>query len=206
MLAHLPERESLNYARSRPRGLDLILSLADALPDAAKTALDETIRSRALVLDEMAARRSGRPGSEGESELWLTLAAARQRLAHLVVRGPGAMPSARYTALLDEARRDSELAEQKLAERSAEFREELSRARIGLSDVTDATPGDAAVVSFVRYTRLGVVARIDRGADRENATRARRAGRALLVLLSSCGPGERLLQFRWAARPPSTRS
>ena len=151
MLERLPERQSLQYALSRPKGLDLVLSIAAIEPRAATTALDEAIRSRALVLDEMAARRGARP--TGDPGLWSAVVSARQRLAHLLVRGPGDLPVARYTALVDDARRDSETAESKLAEQSTQFREELSRARIGLGEVAAAIPPDAALVSFVRYAR-----------------------------------------------------
>ena len=39
MLRSLPERQALNYAAARPRGLDLILSLAVSSPEAAPSAL-----------------------------------------------------------------------------------------------------------------------------------------------------------------------
>ena len=65
MLRSLPERQALNYAAARPRGLNLILSLSGSMPDAIPVAVDGLIRSRALVLDEIAARQSaGRASSE----------------------------------------------------------------------------------------------------------------------------------------------
>jgi CHAT domain-containing protein/tetratricopeptide (TPR) repeat protein len=154
LLAHLPERLSLNYASNRPKGLDLILSLALSSSDAATAAADEAIRSRALVLDEMAARRDGRLQSAALSDLLTAFSTARQRLANLVVRGPGSMKVSRYSALLDEARAESERAELALAEQSTEFRSGLTRARFGLADVRDAIPADGALVSFLRYTRF----------------------------------------------------
>jgi CHAT domain-containing protein len=153
MLRSLPEREALNYAAVRPRGLDLILSLSDALPDAAPLALDGVIRSRALVLDEIAARQGvARGASEGKGPR-AALTSAQQRLANLMVRGPGQMSPAQYQAVMEVARRESELAEQALAEASADFRTERSRAQIGLEEVTAALPVDAALVSFTRYQR-----------------------------------------------------
>ena len=53
----LPERQALLYASRRPKGLDILLSIALAEPGARRDALDSVIRSRALVFDEMAARR-----------------------------------------------------------------------------------------------------------------------------------------------------
>ena len=59
MLRSLPERQALNYASVRPRGVDLMLSLVGVTPGAEREAIDAVIRSRALVLDEVAARRRG---------------------------------------------------------------------------------------------------------------------------------------------------
>ena len=90
MLRSLPERQSLNYAAVRPKALDLILSLTRSSPEAADAAIDGLIRSRALVLDEMAARhRSQRTAFESTDPLRIAFASAQQRLANLVVRGPG---------------------------------------------------------------------------------------------------------------------
>ena len=81
MLASLPERQSLNYAATRPRGLDVILSMIGADARAATIGLDEVIRNRASVLDEMAARRSGiHAAGEETRELQAALASARQQL------------------------------------------------------------------------------------------------------------------------------
>jgi CHAT domain-containing protein/tetratricopeptide (TPR) repeat protein len=153
MLRSLPEREALNYAAIRPRGLDVILSLSDALPDAAPLALDGVIRSRALVLDEIAARQGAARGASQGKDPRAALTSAQQRLANLMVRGPGQMSPAQYQTVMEAARRESELAEQTLAEASADFRTERSRAQIGLDEVTAALPIDAALVSFTRYRR-----------------------------------------------------
>ena len=62
---YLPERVAFAYAARRPRGLDLALSAALAVPDRHADALDALIRSRGLVLDELAARATcfGRPAN-----------------------------------------------------------------------------------------------------------------------------------------------
>ena len=92
MLRSLPERQGLNYAAARPRGQDLILSLSGSAPEAIPAALDEVIRSRALVLDEIAARQSTMRGANGREQPaephWPTPAAACQP------HGPRARPSA----------------------------------------------------------------------------------------------------------------
>ena len=97
MLRSLPEREALNYATARPKGLSLIVSLIDAVPEATSAALDALIRSRALVLDEMAARRgAGAATTDAEDPAVAALTSARQRLANLIVPGPGQLTPAQY--------------------------------------------------------------------------------------------------------------
>jgi CHAT domain-containing protein/tetratricopeptide (TPR) repeat protein len=152
-LGSLPERQALGYARTRPQGLDLALSVA-ARDDAGQV-LDAVIRGRSLILDEIASRRRTRTGPAGDAlaPLWTSLTAARQRLANLAVRGPASSNPAQYTTLLDEARREKEEAERALMERSAEFRSQLERADIGLADVRRTLAPDVALVSFVRYDR-----------------------------------------------------
>jgi CHAT domain-containing protein/tetratricopeptide (TPR) repeat protein len=154
MLRSLPERLALNYAAARPRGLNLILSLTESTPETAVLALDAQIRSRALVLDEMAARQNSRQAAiEDADPLRIAFNSAQQRLANLVVRGPAELSPAQYTAVLEEARREAELAEQALAEQNTEFRAARSRAQLGLDEVRASLPPDSALVSFVRYDR-----------------------------------------------------
>jgi CHAT domain-containing protein/tetratricopeptide (TPR) repeat protein len=154
MLRSLPERQALNYAMARPKGLSLIVSLIDSVPEATSSALDELIRSRALVLDEVAARQgAGRGPTDGDDPALATLTAVQQRLANLVVRGPGPLLPAQYSALLDDARKESEHAEQVVAERHAEFSSALNRDQTGLNEVSAALAADTALVSFARYER-----------------------------------------------------
>ena len=120
MVRSLPERESLNYAVSRPKALDLILSLVRTVPGTTATALDAVIRSRALVLDEIVSRiQSASAPSADLANLRTQLLAARQRYANLVVRGPQDQATEGYSALIDEAREAKEAAERTLAERGA---------------------------------------------------------------------------------------
>ena len=159
-LGYLSERQALEYATSRPRGLDLALSLVDTPHDGTST-FDALIRGRALTLDEIGARRRviANQTSGSLAPLWTTLASARQRFANLVVRGPGSLTAqAQYSALVDEARREKEQAERALAEQSAAFRAEQARAEVGLEEVRTALPSDSALVSFVRFNRTTVPA------------------------------------------------
>jgi len=152
MLRSLPERQSLNYAAVRPKGLDLVLSLALSSPEAAEPAMDSVVRSRAMVLDEMATRRRTQQ-TAADDPLRNAFVTAQQRLANLMVRGPGQMTAAQYATALDNAQAESERAEQTLAERSTEFKAERSRAQLGLDDVRAAVPSQSVLLSFVRYER-----------------------------------------------------
>ncbi len=154
-LRHLPERQGLEYAAKRPRGLNVALSLLHASSASADVVLDAVIRSRTLMLDEMAARRhTGTDHTRSDlAPLWASLGAARQRLANLVVRGPVQQQPGQYLALVEEARRDKEAAERSLAERSARFRAELAQSEIGLDAIRATLPPQSALVSFVRYDR-----------------------------------------------------
>ena len=154
MLRSLPERQALNYAAARPKGLSLILSLLDAVPNAASQALDELIRGRALVLDEVATRQGAGHTPDGPNYVSMgALAAAQQRLANLLVRGPGSLSATQYASIVGDARRESESAEQALAEQNLDFRTALSRAQTGLKEVDAAIEPGSAVVSFGRYDR-----------------------------------------------------
>ncbi len=156
----LPERQALSYAATRASGLDLALSVCTVDSEAAfvSQAWDALIRSRALVLDEMAARRraASEAGDPGLAPLVQAVSSASQRLASLTVHGPGGQLPQRYRELLRESRQEKERAEQALARQSASFRRTQTVARVGLTEVASAlAPGDA-LVAFVRYqqTRL----------------------------------------------------
>ena len=152
MTRSLPERQSLNYATSRPKALDLMLSLVTT-PSSASTAFDALISSRALVLDEMMSRAHPAPSASAElPELRASLVSAQNRLAALVVRGPEAQAPDRYAIQIEEARRTKEQAERALAQRSAKFSAELWNERASLSDIRRAMPPRSALVSYVRYT------------------------------------------------------
>ena len=158
-LGYLSERQALEYATSRPRGLDLALSLVDT-PRQRTSTMDALIRGRALTLDEIGARRRliANQTSGSLAPLWTTLASARQRFANLVVRGAGSLTAQQYSALVDEARREKEEAERALAEQSAAFRSEQARTQVGLEEVRVALPSNSALVSFVRFNRTTVSA------------------------------------------------
>jgi CHAT domain-containing protein/tetratricopeptide (TPR) repeat protein len=152
-LGSLSERQALDYAASRPRGLDLALSLMSSVEDHTR-ALDALILGRSLTLDEIGARH--RVPVDGESALiplWAALASTRQRLANLVIRGPNDRRPGQYAALVAEARRAKEHAERQLAEQSAAFGSELKKTEIDLEQVRATLPTGSGLVSIVRFNR-----------------------------------------------------
>ena len=168
-LAYLSERQALDYASERPKGLDLALSLMSSEQQASEV-LDAIVLGRSLVLDELAVRQRIAAGQRSElAPLWSELASARQRYANLVIRGPNEQRLAQHAALIDDARRAKEQAERKLAEQSAAFKSELQRPEISLKDVrANLLPG-AALISFVRFNRSV----FDEKVNRSNAASAR---------------------------------
>jgi len=150
----LPEREALRYAGVRSSGLDVALSLlgAESNPARIEQAWDALIRSRALVLDEMAARHRAtlRPADPAIAALHDEFREATWELAKLTVRGVGSDPEG-YREKWVQARHRRERAERQLAEHSQPFREEMSSRRVGLSDVAERLPARAGLVAFALY-------------------------------------------------------
>jgi CHAT domain-containing protein/tetratricopeptide (TPR) repeat protein len=157
MLRDLPERQGLQYAAKRPKGLDFALSLVATgmNGEEADRVFDGLIRGRSVVLDEMAIRRhlSADAARTDLAPLWTTLVSARQRFANLVIRGPDEQHPERSTALLNEARREKEEAERAFADKSATFRDELVRDETGAKDVQAALPAGSALITFAKYDR-----------------------------------------------------
>ena len=149
---YLPERQAMAYAAKRPRGLDLALSIAAAsVPDDASRIFESLIRSRGVLLDELAARRAASYSASPQgTSANADAIAARQRFANLVVRS---LLEPVPRDVLDEARKQKEDAERLLAERTVEGRVELARAAVAMADLRRALPSGAVLVSFVRYDR-----------------------------------------------------
>ncbi len=149
------EEQALRYAAERPFGLDLALSLAIERKGKVSTRVlfDALIRSRAVVLDEMAARNRSVVASTSPevAQLAETLVDARSRLANMTVRGLGDLDPEEYRALLDRTREEKEQAERALGAASAEFAEEQQRALVGIDQVLSALPPKTAMVAYVVY-------------------------------------------------------
>jgi len=154
----LTERQALAYEAIRASGLDLALTLAEergGTASARSEVFDAVIHSRALVFDELAARRRSTYGSADSQikQLADQLFSARARLATLVFRGVGDSTPATYRNLLDDARKQKENAERGLAEKSAAFRQDQVSARLGLNDISASLPPGGALVAYVHYAQ-----------------------------------------------------
>jgi tetratricopeptide (TPR) repeat protein/CHAT domain-containing protein len=165
MLRSLPERQALRYAATRPSGLGTLLSLAPASPRAARLGYDRLVRSRALVLDEMAFRGGTTDMSTEVRDIYDQLTQRRRRLANLVVAGYAAASTPAFTTRLEDTRTEIEALETELARRSAPFRIEQSSDRVGFLEVRARLGADDALVSFAKYVRRT----FDRSADAASA-------------------------------------
>lgn len=155
----LPERQALAVREGTPPALDAALSALAAMPEppdsARRTVWDALVRSRGLLLDEMASRiHFGTGGDTAVAGLARGFIAARQREVNLAVRGPRDESPDEYRARLERAREVGDDAEAALARASGEFRRELARSRVGLEEVMAQLPPGAALIAYVRYARV----------------------------------------------------
>jgi CHAT domain-containing protein/tetratricopeptide (TPR) repeat protein len=155
----LPEQVALDYAAARPRGLGLAVAALTALPrndDASIAVLDALVRSRALVLDEMAQRHrhvraTGDSVTRAAAE---RLAVARARAAGLYVAWSRSGDAGMHKAYAAAESTAQALEDDALAAAGGRARGEDP----GLAAVRAVlVPGDA-LVSFVRYARDSVIA------------------------------------------------
>lgn len=149
-----PERQALLYANEMVRGDARALTLLSRpeLRDQAEPMWDEIVRSRAQVLDALAARRrvSARASDEGSQRLEALQRSARD-LARALVRGDGVSPAVR-----DSLERRRDLAERALAEESVDERKAHLTRTIGLADVRAQLRPGTALVAYVRYDSVEV--------------------------------------------------
>lgn len=168
----LPDRRALEVAALRTSGLDVVLSIAaaeDATQETERRAWDSLVRSRAIVLDEMAQRRAGLGALADPTvaRLRASWVESERRLANLYVREIGAGDPTLFRALLDSARAEAEHAESALLAASAIDRATSLRNKAGLEEIVRALPTDAALVAYARYEqRAGDVRAASRAAPR----------------------------------------
>jgi len=161
MLTGMSERVGLRYAANRPSGLDRVLSLLIDRPEAGarQEGIEALIRSRALVLDEMADRRRtfSTSAAMGDARLMQALTKSRKRLAYLTVQGSGAPDAlASFQRALVNARRERDRAERVLAEANRGFRLRQQRKGAGLDEVMASLPPGSGLLGFTRFRHFRI--------------------------------------------------
>ncbi len=161
MLTGLSERVALQYAANRPSGLDRVLSLLIDRPESGtrQQGIEALIRSRALVVDEMADRRQAFSTSAamGTSRLMQDLTRSRKRLAYLTVQGPGA-PDAldSFHLALGNARRERDRTERALAEADRRFRIREQGKGVGLDEVRASLPPKSGLLGLTQFRHFRI--------------------------------------------------
>jgi len=153
LTAGLAERQALLAAKEYRESLDGLLGFLSRHGDShrVREAFDRVIHRRAAVLDELAARRR-LATSVGASDLrasWDRLAAARERLARLMVASQTVRAE-----ILQDARAGRDAAERALAAGSGTFRANQQLLRVGFDEVRSGLPADTTLVSYVRFEDL----------------------------------------------------
>lgn len=162
----LPERQALEFAGSRSWGLDVALTTEAARRKPAHMAAlwDAVIRSRGLVLDEMATRQHSawRVETRDVAAKRQALLESDRELARLLVQSASGPEGEALRNRRDAARASREVAERALAEASVDYRSERSRGDIDLAAVRAALPPGSALVAYVQHRETDAR---DRGAN-----------------------------------------
>ena len=153
------EREALAYQRIRATGLGVVFSVltsmapSDRPADAVTEAWSAVVRSRSLVLDQIASRHefAGEGGRGAPAGLMDRLAAAANRLARVVVQGPSVAHPEAYRARFERALAEKERLEHELA--LAYGTDGDSATNVSLPSVGSMLPAGTGLVSFVQFPR-----------------------------------------------------
>ncbi|HEV8337062.1 MAG TPA: CHAT domain-containing tetratricopeptide repeat protein [Candidatus Polarisedimenticolia bacterium] len=158
---YLSDRQALDYKAMQRSGLDVAFAAGLGGGDGhgtaprARRAWEALIRSRAVILDEVAARhRFLLDAAEPSLSPWVhAWDDARARFAALVATGPGAGTAGEYRDLLRRARAATDRAERDVAVRSAAARRDLQARSARLEDIRRALPPSTALVAYARFER-----------------------------------------------------
>jgi CHAT domain-containing protein/tetratricopeptide (TPR) repeat protein len=150
----LAERQALAYSatlRAQPDVAIAVLAGPEfrSNPRAVERVWDSLLRSRALVLDEIASRHHEILELHRDDPAFERLRRSREELASLLVRG--ASHGDDYRTQLDRVRAEVDHAERMVAAISPSFREEAARTLVGWPEILAAIPSGSALVSFVKY-------------------------------------------------------
>ncbi len=153
----LSEREALDYSAVRASGLNLALSISAGTlsPERRINLWNAVVRSRALVLDEMAQRHRFEAATADPllAELADSLSLARAALAQLHVRGPRRDDDNPYEEQLLSARKVMESLERRLGLASSYFQAVAPGQPVSPVLITEALPHGSTMVSYLRYLK-----------------------------------------------------
>ena len=154
------EREALAYQRIRATGLGVAFSVLASLPPAERPAdaltevWNAVIRSRSLVLDQIASRHevAGEQRGGPSADLMRRLAMAANRLARVVVQGPSVSHPETYRPRFEQALAEKEKLEHELASLT-EGSGGSPVADVSLHGVLAALPEGTGLAAFVQFPR-----------------------------------------------------
>jgi CHAT domain-containing protein/tetratricopeptide (TPR) repeat protein len=151
------QRDHAALTHYQRRSLFPFLSMASQAPTPSASQREAVL---AAILDAKAVsawalrQEAVLSGNDPEAaRLWDQLEQARQRLASLLLRGPGRLPPERYRARWDELHKEHDDLERALANRVKPYAELRRAERGGPAAVADALPPGAVLVEIIRYDR-----------------------------------------------------
>jgi CHAT domain-containing protein/tetratricopeptide (TPR) repeat protein len=155
------EREALAYQRIRMTGLGVAFSVLASLPpaerppDALTEVWNAVVRSRSLVLDQVASRHESAGEQRGgpSADLMRRLAASANRLARVVVQGPSVSHPETYRARFEQALAEKEKLEHELAALAEGSGGSPAGADVSLHGVLSALPDGTGLAAFVQFPR-----------------------------------------------------
>jgi CHAT domain-containing protein/tetratricopeptide (TPR) repeat protein len=152
----LPERQAIRFYEQRSRGLDIALSVlarhAELSASNINNIYQETVRSRALVADEMA-RRQKNLNANNDPEIARLLKKMDQARSDLL-----AIEQAKQDNgdAMQQATQKMEAIESDLAIRSAALRNDERVNAVRLEDLRRSLPANSVLISYVAYRRFAV--------------------------------------------------
>ena len=174
----LSERQALRYESRLGGGISTAASILasrpemGASPELVARLWDEVVRSRAVVLDEIARRHQAVLQLEDPATTRLSadLAKARSRLSHLSLLGPDKKQPDRYHLDLERSEAEVEALERDLAGKSRVYREETAARLAGWEDARKSLPAGAALVAYLRFDRAQVPGKVGNPSGRGPVT------------------------------------
>jgi CHAT domain-containing protein/tetratricopeptide (TPR) repeat protein len=154
------EREALAYQRIRATGLGVAFSVLASAPlsekpvDALTEVWSAVIRSRSLVLDQVASRHelAGEQRGGPAADLMRRFAASANRLARVVVQGPSVAHPETYRARFEQALAEKEKLEHEMAALPGGSSGPAAAGAVSLEAVTSALPDGTGLVAFVEFS------------------------------------------------------